>query len=76
MDMEELFPSASKEEILDRKIEVVSILLDRFQEQLESTNTPVLREWSLHRIRYIKKDFEEITKRIRDLKKIYSKKIE
>jgi len=72
---EDLFPSVSPEEALNRKIQVVELLLDRFQEQLESADTPVKREWSLSRVRCIKKDFRDITMQIINLRKFYSERL-
>ena len=77
MAMVDLFAAPTPEELLDRKIEIVWILLNRFQEQLDYAATLDPRALSLQKAEWIKNDLEDMTARIKDLKKqIYSKKIE
>lgn len=72
---EDLFPPAPPEEVLRRKIEVVEILIKRFEEQLERAETFDPRALSLQKAEWIIKDLEGIVSRVEELKKkIYSKK--
>ena len=67
--MVDLFPSATSEELLQRNIEVVGILLKRFQEQLEYAVTIDPRELSLEKAEVIKKYLEDTVALIKELKK-------
>ena len=67
--MVDLFAPPPPEELLDRKIEVVGILLNRFQEQLEYAATLDPRSLSLQKAEWIINDLENIFTRIKDLKK-------
>ena len=67
--MIDLFPSATSEELLQRNIEVVGILLKRFQEQLEYAVTIDPRELSLEKAEVIKKYLEDTVALIKELKK-------
>ena len=67
--MADLFAPPTPEELLDRKIEVVGILLNRFQEQLEYAATLDPRSLSLQKAEWIINDLENIFTRIKDLKK-------
>ncbi len=76
MAMTDLFAPPTPEELLDRKIINVEVLLNRFQEQLEYAATLDPRTFSLQKAEWIKADLEDIATRINDLKEQYSKKIE
>ena len=71
--MTDLFAGPTPEELLDRKIDLVGILLNRFQEQLEKAATLDPRTLSLQKTKWITKDLENIAARIKVIKKqIYS----
>jgi len=67
--MKDLFPSATPEELLQRNIEVVGILLKRFQQQLEYAATIDPKELSLEKAEIIKKYLEDTVGLIKELKK-------
>ena len=68
--MIDLFPSATSEELLQRNIEVVGILLKRFQEQLEYAVTIDPRELSLEKAEVINKYLEDTVDLIKELKRM------
>jgi hypothetical protein len=73
--MADLFAPPTPEELLDRKIEIVGILLNRFQEQLDHAATLDPRTLGLQKAEWIKTDLEDIATRIEEIKgQIYSKK--
>lgn len=73
MAMVDLFAAPTPEELLDRKIEIVGILLNRLQEQLDYAATLDPRALSLQKAEWIKKDLEDIKTYVEDIKKrIYS----
>ena len=75
--MADLFAPPTLEEVLDRKIVTLGVLLNRFQEQLDQTATLDPRSLSLQKAEWIAQDLEDIATRIKEIKKkIYSKKIE
>ena len=75
--MADLFAPPTPEELLDRKIEVVGILLNRFQEQLEYAATLDPRSLSLQKAEWIMKDLKDIATQVKDIKKqLCSKKNE
>jgi len=62
---------------LQRKIEIVTVLLDRFQEKLECVADLPPSEMLLERAEMIRNDFVDMAALIEELKKqIYSKKSE
>jgi hypothetical protein len=72
--MVDLFAPPTSEELIQRKIEIVGILLNRFQEQLDYAATLDPKTFSLEKAQWITKDLEEMTDRIKSLKeKLYSK---
>ena len=68
--MIDLFPSVTPEELLQRNIEVVGILLKRFHEQLEYAVTIDPRELSLEKAEVIKKYLEDTVDLIKELKRM------
>ena len=75
--MSDLFAPPTPEELLDRKIVILGVLLNRFQEQLDQAATLDSRSLSLQKAEWIIKDLEDIATRVKDIKKqIYSNKIE
>ena len=66
--MADLFAPPTPEELIHRKIEIVGILLNRFQEQLDHAATLDPRTLSLEKAQWITKDLEEMTGRIKSLK--------
>jgi len=66
--MADLFAPPTPEDMLDRKIITLGVLLNRFEEDLERAATLDPKALSLQKAEWIMQDLEDIASRIKDIR--------